>query len=341
MSGGGGSRSGGGDREPVLTAVVVGLGRIGQGFDYDLQDDRMIATHAAAYEKHMGYRLLAAVDPDPLQRARFEARYQCPAYADLPSLMDRHRPDVVSLAVPSGSHYDVFCETIHFGPRAVLCEKPIALSSAEGLRMQALAEKAECVLAVNYMRRFEPGAASLKMRIESGEFGSIFKGVAWYSKGIMNNGSHFVDLLRFWLGVVTGVEVIRPGRLWNGTDPEPDVCLHFNQTPVYLLAGQEEHFSMGGIDLFGDGGMIRYAESGNRIEVRRTKTDAAFAGYTVLDPIAEIIPSDLRRYQWYVLEALYGHLVRNEELPSTGRSATETLSVIEEIMKDRDRRPHA
>ena len=26
------------------------------------------------------------------------------------------------------------------------------------------------------------------------------KGVCWYSKGLLNNGSHFINLLEFWLG---------------------------------------------------------------------------------------------------------------------------------------------
>jgi predicted dehydrogenase len=323
-----------------LSAIVVGLGRIGQGYDYDLGGDGVIATHAAAYAKHPGYRLLAAVDPKPAERARFEAKFRCPAYPDLPSLMDRHRPEVISLAVPSGSHFAAFREAIRFGPRAVLCEKPIARSTAEGLQMQALAEEAGCVLAVNYMRRFEPGAAALKGRIESGEFGSIFKGVAWYAKGLFNNGSHFIDLLRFWLGEVTDAEVIRPGRLRDDRDPEPDVCLHFGETSVYLLAGRDEHYSIGGIDLYGTGGMVRYAESGNRIEVRRTRPSPLFADYTVLDPDAQIVPTDLKRYQWHVLEGLYSCLARNGKLPSDGASATETLAVVEKIAERRGGRPH-
>ncbi|HOI72914.1 MAG TPA: Gfo/Idh/MocA family oxidoreductase [Syntrophales bacterium] len=324
-----------------LSAVVIGLGRIGQGYDYDLQGDRVIATHATAYMKHPGYRLLAAVDPDPLQRIRFEEKFQCPAYADLPSLMESHEPDVISLAVPSGIHCDVFREAVRFRPRAILCEKPIALSSADGLRMQALADEVGCVLAVNYMRRFEPAGAALKGRIESGQFGSIFKGVAWYAKGLFNNGSHFIDLLRFWLGEVTDADVIRPGRLRDDHDPEPDVCLHFGEIPVYLLAGRDEHYSIGGIDLYGTGGMIRYAEGGNTIELRRTEPSPLFSGYTILDPNAEIISTDLKRYQWYVLEGLYNHLTRNEKLPSDGVSATETLAVIEKIADQRNWRRHA
>jgi hypothetical protein len=191
-------------------------------------------------------------------------------------------------------------------------------------------EKAECVLAVNYMRRFEPGAASLKKRIESGEFGSIFKGVAWYSKGIMNNGSHFIDLLRFWLGEVTGVDVIRPGRLWNGTDPEPDVCLHFNQPPCISLPARKSIFH-GGIDLFAMG-VDPLRESGNRGSRWPDENRCCFAAIRSLTPMRRLSrpTSGVTGMSW----RRFTVTLSGTKSSFTGTSATETLSVIEEIMRN-------
>lgn len=314
------------------TAIIIGLGRIGQGFDYDEPDDSKVTTHATAYTYHPGFQLLAAVDPDPYQRNRFEAKFQRPAYADLKSLMDRHRPEVFSIAVPVNDHLPVFQKALSYRPRAVLCEKPIAPSTADGRLMQTLAKDHQSLLAVNYMRRFEPGVLALRSLIGDGELGTILKGVAWYSKGLYNNGSHFVDLLRFWLGEVTRVTVLEKGRRWNGQDPEPDVCLYFNQIPVYLLAGREECFSIGEIDLLCSGGKIRYTNSGNLIEIQRASPDSVSSGYTILEQEKQIIPTDLRRYQWHVQDGLYNHLIREEKLVSDGTSATETLAVIERIV---------
>ena len=54
-----------------LAAVVLGLGQIGQGYDYDHPDDSLILTHATGFAYHEAYELVAAVDPDPFQRERF------------------------------------------------------------------------------------------------------------------------------------------------------------------------------------------------------------------------------------------------------------------------------
>ena len=148
--------------------------------------------------------------------------------------------------------------------------------------MRSLAEDRRCALIVNYMRRFEPGSMEVRRMIRTKEMGEIFKGVAWYSKGLLNNGSHFIDLLRFWLGDVTGVEIMNEGRRWDGIDSEPDICLYFHETPVYMLAGREESFSIGKIELFCSGGMISYADFGNLIDVRKDLPEPVFR--RVYDP---------------------------------------------------------
>jgi predicted dehydrogenase len=310
-------------------AAIIGLGRIGQGFDYDQPDDSLIATHASAYFYHPGFELLAGVDPVPSQRKRFETKFDRPAYTDIKAMMDHHRPDIVSIAVPVNQHLPVFQEIIHCNPKAVICEKPIASSAAEGRVMQAMANDHQCALLVNYMRRFEPGSIALKRIIQEGGVGEIFKGVVWYSKGLLNNGTHFIDLLCYWLGDVASVEVMEKGRQWDGKDPEPDICLHFDKAAVYILAGREECYSTGEIDLFGSGGRIRYTEFGKQIEIYKTIPDPVFEGYTILGKEREIIPTDLKRYQWHVLEGLYNHLIHNTVLASDGQTAIKTIEIFE------------
>lgn len=318
-----------GKKEIRFTAAIVGLGRMGQGFDYEQPDDSVIATHASAFNYHPGFELLAGVDPDPVQRKRFETKYGRPAYTDIRVMAECHRPDVVSIAVPVNQHLQAFQEIIHYGPKAVICEKPIAPTAEEGRLMQSIANDHQCALLINYMRRFEPGSIALKQIIQEGGVGEIFKGVVWYSKGFLNNGTHFIDLLRYWLGDVIGVEVLAKGRLWDGRDPEYDVCLYFEGAAVYVLAGRAEYCSIGEIDLFGSGGRIRYTESGKRIEVYKTVPDPVFEGYTILGREPQVIPTDLKRYQWHVLEGLYRHLVCQMPLASDGGTATKTMEVFE------------
>lgn len=314
------------------SAGIVGLGRMGQGYDYAILDDAVIATHASAYYYHSGYELVGAVDPDVVQRERFTKKFNRPAYHDVGELMQNHRPQVVSLSVPTNRRLRVFEDIIQYHPLAVLCEKPIAPSMPEAKTMLELAEQNGCSIIVNYVRRFEPGVLQVKMKIEENYLGDIYKGVVWYSKGLLNNGSHFVDLLRFLLGEVCDVELIAAGRRWDGEDPEPDFCLYFKDCRIYFMAAREECFSLGEMNLIGTRGIIHYGSGGGAIEIQHVMSDPIFNGYLIPAEKENII-NDMNHYQWHVMDKLYDHLSDSIALSSDGRSAMETLSVVDRVIK--------
>lgn len=321
-----------------FSAAVVGLGRIGQGYDYDCQDGSVIMTHASGFALHDGYELLAGVDPDPRQRQRFEAKFAQPAYPDVAALMSRHQPDVVSIGIPTDRHFAGFREVLDGDPRAILCEKPIAASLDDARQMVSLAEKRGCVLAVNYQRRFEPGVHALKRAIENGELGEIDKGVVWYSKGILNTASHYVDLLHFLLGDSDGNGISDEGPEPTCADPEPDVWLQFGRCRVFFLADHGDFFRSGEMMLTATKAVIRYLEGGAVIEIRAAEPVAAERGPSVAPGKPWLIPTDSSRCQWHVLDGLYRHLTQGRPLSSAGTTATATLAVIEEIRQRLRRR---
>ena len=181
------------------------------------------------------------------------------------------------------------------------------------------------------LRAVQSEGYTIPTAIQEQAIGELYKGTVWYSKGLLNNGSHFVDLLRFLLGNVSEIKILNKGRKWGDQDPEPDVCIRFGETAVYFLSAREECFSIGDIELIGTRGKIRYAEGGAVIEVRKTEPGPLFPGYTILSQEKQTIPTDLKRYQWHVLDHLHRHLLYGTPLYSDGKSATETLEVIETI----------
>jgi predicted dehydrogenase len=314
-----------------FTSAIIGLGQIGQGYDYDWPDKSRSITHATGFTHHESFELIGGVDPNPVARKRFEKKFSRPAYTDINTLLAQAQPEIISIAVPTDLHLSVFQEIIGSRPRAIICEKPIASSLKGALKIVALAEKYDCALLVNYMRRFEPGVLSLKKAINQGEFGDIFKGIVWYSKGLLNNGSHFIDLLIYLLGDVSGQEIIGAGRKWDNHDPEADIRICFGNTTVYFLSAHEEYYSLNDIRLMGTKGEIYYAEGGNEIRIRKTQPHPDYPGYYILNPNHDIIYNDLKRYQWHVLEHLKNHLIDGIPLNSDGKTAVSTLKVIEKV----------
>ena len=289
----------------IFSSVIVGLGAIGQGYDYDHEGSDLILTHAAGFFHHPGYDLIAGVDPSPIQRDRFETKYCRPCYKDLDSLFCNHRPEVISIAVPTHLHFPIFEEVMAYSPRAVLCEKPIATNTTEARKMVSLAESKSCALLINYMRRFDPGVIELNKILKNKVIGNLYKINVWYSKGLINNGSHYLDLLLFLLGAAAHVRIIDRGRLWANSDPEPDLLIQIGEIPIYFLALREECYSFGEIVFWGTKGMVRYTERGRVIEIRKALPDPFYPGYMMLQKEKTSVPSGLGRALWHVLEALY------------------------------------
>lgn len=313
----------------TFTVLIVGLGQIGMGYDLNLDPEQYALTHARAFRMHPTFRLVGGVDPANYQRKTFETHYGCPAYAEVKLAMGALQPDVVVVATPTETHYATVREVMLTGqPKVILCEKPLTFEFNEGQEIVDLCTERGCRLFVNYMRRSDCGTAEIKRRLSEGLIGNPEKAVVWYSKGIFNNGSHFLNLLQYWLGGVTGFRIIESGRLWDGVDPEPDVAMSFACRTAYFLAAREENFSHYTIELLASNGRLRYERGGAEILWKKTAKDSAFEGYTILDETQEVIKSDLARAQWHVADQLAESLYGREAQICSGTEALRTLETL-------------
>lgn len=317
--------------------LIVGLGQIGMGYDLAQDPALMAVTHARGFARHDAFRLVGAVDPSSAHRALFERHYGAPTFSDVAAAVKSLAPHLVIVAVPTERHCTVVRDVLAAArPKAILCEKPLAYDLAEAREIVELCASHDCALFVNYMRRADRGVAEVKRRLADGSIAAPEKAVVWYSKGIFNNGSHFIDLLKDWLGEVTSFKIIAAGRVWDGCDPEPDVILTFAQgAKAYFLAAREEKFSHYTVELIAGNGRLRYERGGEEIFWQKAIADPAIAGYTVLDPVPEIIVSDLARAQWHVADQLAECLNGRPGRICTGLEALRTLETLVEIKEQR------
>ncbi len=308
------------------TALIVGLGAIGMGYDFDHAEDR-VYSHARALATHPAFGAAAAVDPDESRRAAYTQRYGGATYATLAEALANVKPEIAIIATPTGLHAPQVEQVLReAAPRAILCEKPLAPDLAQAQAIVSGCEARGVRLYVNYMRRAEPGAVAVRDMIADGRIATPLKGLVWYSKGVCHNGSHFIDLMRHWLGDVRDARVIRPGRLWDGADPEPDFLLEHERGPVTYLAAREECFSHYTAELIAPNGRVYYARGGEAIYWQPLVADPEFPGYTVLDAQPRALAGDMPRYQWHVLEQLRRALAGEPNTLCTGRDALATLA---------------
>lgn len=317
----------------ALDVMIIGLGQIGMGYDIALDPIEYAYSHARAFSQHAEFELLGGVDPDRQRREIFSRTFGRPAYANVESALTKHRPIVVIIAVPTRLHGVIVKEVLSLSrPLAMLCEKPLSYDLAEAQEIVQSCAAQNVSLYVNYMRRSDVGVIEVKRRLDAGEIGLPVKGVAWYSKGLQHNGSHFVNLLEYWLGPVLGAVVLNRGRLWGDQDPEPDVEVKFEHGTIVFLAAREEAYSHYTLELISPNGRLRYEQGGRVIQWQSACADTRLPGYTVLSGTPEEIRTGMDRYQWHVAEQIARALNGKSARLCSGMDALGTLSALKRIL---------
>ena len=145
----------------VLKAAVIGLGMMGR-------------NHARIFGLMDSSRLVAMADSSPPALESMARMYNARAYTDYVEMLDRERPDIVSVAVPTRLHREVAVAALERGVHVFL-EKPISGDVVEGQKIIDAAEKAGAKLAVGHIERFNPAVLELKKQLDAGQLGRIFQ----------------------------------------------------------------------------------------------------------------------------------------------------------------------
>lgn len=315
----------------VESVLLIGLGQIGMGYDLHLPADE-VYTHARAFTKHAGFDLVAAVDPSNVLRQQFSQHFGRPAFATLEEALAVCTPTLVVIATPTPTHFALVKKVLADArPKVILCEKPLAYELDQAQAMAQMCEESSVKLLVNYIRRADPASIEIKRRIEAGEIKQPIKGNVWYSKGFVHNGSHFFNLLEFWLGRVLEFKVLDPGRLIAVNDSEPDVFVQFEKGSVVFQAAWEDAFSHYTIELLSPSGRLRVEQGGATALWQAVTTNDKFSGYHMLALTPEVLGADMQKYQINVVRQL--ELVFKDQANTlcTGRQAIATLAEIVKI----------
>src|SRR5215470_4634732 len=145
------------ERTAHLFAAVVGTGFIGP-------------VHVEALRR-LGRPMVGVLGSSPERtRAAAEALNIPRTYDSFAEILADPMIGAVHLASPNRLHFEQCRQAIAAG-KHVLCEKPLAMNSAETAELAALAKRAEVVCAVNYNVRFYPLCLEARERMRRGDLG--------------------------------------------------------------------------------------------------------------------------------------------------------------------------
>lgn len=273
---------------PQFTAVIIGCGFVAGGYDQE-PSPGFIQTHALAYQTSPDIVLIAVADADGKKAKAFARRWNVPnVYDDVRAMLATVKPDIVSICSPDETHeyYLRLCLAVP-SIRGVWCEKPLSLSPQGCEALVEEFQQAGKSLLVNFQRNFTAAYRQLKLELVSGSYGVIQKVVVNYTKGIIHNGSHAMDLLIDWFGMPDDMQVFSAHIDYKITDPTVDALLIFDSMPVYFMGLNENHYSIFELHLYTETSMLSLNESGQILCIRRVKDKSTISGHKELERLPD------------------------------------------------------
>ncbi|MEL6529455.1 MAG: Gfo/Idh/MocA family oxidoreductase [Pseudomonadota bacterium] len=314
--------------------LIIGCGAIAGGYDAKRSLEDWPLSHAGAIARDERFELVACVDPDKAGRELFAKQWNIAnAAGSLENLEAGPGAfDAIVIASPTQHHAEQLGWALGMQPKFVFCEKPIASDLERAQDIAARYSAARIPLAVNYTRRWAPDLVALAQQVHDGEWGTLISAVGTYTKGIVHNGSHMVDLLGMFVGEMR-VHSVGPGwcDFWDD-DPTVSAMLTTSDLglPIHLVAGDAEHVTQFELVLNFERGEIAMRDGGMRIETRRVQDSKTFAGYRQLG-----LPESVAGRYPEAMTCAYANIADTLEtgapLASTARTAIEAHRICEEI----------
>lgn len=209
--------------EKKLRVGIIGAGSISH-------------SHMAGYKALKDVEVVAACDIDEKKLAAYCEQYSIPAqYTDFNEMIAKEDLDCVSVCTWNSVHKDATIAALRGGAN-VLCEKPMAMNTAEAEEMLAVAKETGKLLQIGFVRRFGNDADALKEYINAGTFGDIYYAKATYLRRsgcpggwfgdktrsgggpLIDLGVHVIDLVRYLGGLPKAVSAY--GATYNNLGPD-------------------------------------------------------------------------------------------------------------------------
>ncbi len=169
----------------LFRAAVLGCGGRGR-------------SHAAGYAAAPNATLVACADPAAENARALAEKYGGPrVYADYRVLLEKERPEVVSICTWPHLHREMVEAAIAAGVKAIHCEKPMAPTFGDARAMHVAGERAGVVMTFCHQRRFAPAFRQAREFIRAGALGELAQ-MEGYCSNLFDWGTHWFDMFHFF-----------------------------------------------------------------------------------------------------------------------------------------------
>ena len=194
-----------------------------------------------------------------------------------------------------------------------------------------LCEAEGVTLGVNYSRAWDPSLNQIIADLKAGHFGKIRAVQAIYNKGILNNGSHLIDLLYRCFDNLELQNVFTCVNDFDEKDPSIGFVLQAqNAIPITVTVAHAADFALFELSFITEKAVLSMEQGGLNWRVREVVASELHAGYRVLNA-GQITPSRYLETMCNAMDDVYKNLSTAAPFLSTGQTALRVHQMCESI----------
>lgn len=166
--------------------VVVGYGKRGQ-------------NHAEHFIRNDNFEIVGIYDRNPAKRKQIQSAGFA-TNRNLQKLLSQVKCDVFCLCTPPDTRYRMIKLAVHRGAKLVAIEKPIALSTREGLKIKRILDGPKLKAVVCLQHRYGKHYQKVKEIIESDEIGKVHTLYASAAGWALHMLPHLIGYMQWYNG---------------------------------------------------------------------------------------------------------------------------------------------
>ena len=308
----------------MYSCLIIGLGNVGMGYDLN---SSLIQSHSKAINYHKKFILFGAVEIDKKKRELFEKKYKKPTFASLKSSLNILKPQVIIISSTTQSHLYILKKIFNYHkPKVIICEKPLGSNLDESKTIINICKKNRTKLYVNYIRLSDPGVIKIKKKINSNKIKTPASGIVYYNRGVLNNASHFLNMLQFWFGKVIRAQLIDKGVKFGNFDFDSTFVISFKKANFLFEPTKNHIINTNYIEIFTENGKLLYKNGGKNISWKKLKKSKD--NFLKFHKKNYKIHSGKTKSQLHFLNNLYYALNKKNSSICTGQKAIKTLKIL-------------
>jgi len=274
----------------MFKAVLFGAGSIGalKPDKLDVKENPFPITHAHAIFKNPDVELFGIVDPDEKKGREAAIKWGTQYFSSLSELeITGVQIDIVVVAVQTHLHYFVMNQILKLKPKIVICEKPFCQTKDETIKIISFYKTFGIPIVVNYGRRFVKELFDFAAEIKSGLFGRILFSSFIYTRGLIRDGSHAIDILRLFFGPFLNGWIL-DGESFDDYSKEDlsfPAFLSFDKCKnTFLVPADGRNFSIFELSILTEKGKIEFKDHFKKVYFFNSSKEKIYGNFKSIEP---------------------------------------------------------